>query len=426
MSVVLDAIEAKKNGRALSGPAIEAVVSGFTDGQIPDYQMAALLMAVRCRGMTFEETVHLTRVMADSGQRFSFPDCVDKHSTGGVGDKVSTTTLPLVAACGVPVAKLSGRGLGTTGGTIDKLESVPGWSADLTPEQFARQVEQVGLVVGAAGLLAPADGVIYALRDITGTVDSLPLIVSSIVSKKAATGAGHLLYDVKSGAGAFMKTLDEARELAEQLVRVSRELGISAQAVITEMASPLGAAVGNALEIRESVTFLRGEPVAPGLAEVAVDEAVRLIGLHGSGGSADERRAAVEQALTSGAGMEVFERFIAAQGGDPAALTNLTLSTTRTEVVAPESGHVAGVDALGIARAALGLGAGRQTKADTIDHSCGVEVHVQVGDEVAAGHLLATVYGDRDPQTAAALVTQAILVGDEPVHPGPHVLAEVG
>lgn len=423
MSMVLDAIEAKKNGQPLSAAMIEAVVGGFVQGNVPDYQMSALLMAIRCKGLSFEETIELTRVMANSGPRFSFPHCVDKHSTGGVGDKVTMTSLPLVAACGVPVAKLSGRGLGTTGGTIDKLESIPGWSADLAEDAFARQVDDVGLVVGAAGLLAPADGVIYALRDTTGTVDSLGLIASSIVSKKVATGAGHLLYDVKAGTGAFMKDLDQARELAELLVRLSGELDIRARAVITDMTSPLGSAVGNALEIREAVAFLRGEQVAPDLAEVAVDEAVRLIGLH------DDRpdaRSEVEQALRSGAGMRLFERFVAAQGGDPAALQDLRISSVTRQVTAGRGGHVAGVDALRIARAALALGAGRQTKADRIDHSVGVEVHVRVGDAVAAGQSLATVYGERDAGTAHALTREAIEIGDEPVEPGPHILAEVG
>ena len=258
---VLDAIETKKFGGELPEEVIRAVVAGYTDGAVPDYQMASLLMAIFIWGMSYEETLTLTRAMADSGERYSFPECVDKHSTGGVGDKVSLTALPVVAACGAPVAKLSGRGLGTTGGTIDKLESIPGFSVEHSEERFKRQVEKVGLAIIEAGNLAPADKAIYVLRDTTGTVDSLPLIGSSIVSKKAATGAGYLLYDVKRGSGAFMKTTEDARELAELLVRLSEDLGIRAAALITDMDNPLGSAVGNALEVREGVRFLKGEEV---------------------------------------------------------------------------------------------------------------------------------------------------------------------
>jgi hypothetical protein len=222
--------------------------------------MSALLMAIFIRGMEYEETLALTRAMAESGARHSFPGCVDKHSTGGVGDKISLTSLPIVAACGAPVAKLSGRGLGTTGGTIDKLESIPSFSSNLPKKKMKEQVEKIGLFIAEAGDLAPADKAIYALRDTTGTVDSLPLIGSSIVSKKVATGADHLLYDVKSGSGAFLKTPEEARALAELLVRLSRSLGIEASALITSMDEPLGNAVGNALEVRESVRLLRGDP----------------------------------------------------------------------------------------------------------------------------------------------------------------------
>src|ERR687884_1370762 len=267
-SAILDAIEVKKVGGELSDGLIRDVVEGFTMGKVPDYQMASLLMAIFIQGMSYGETLALTRAMAESGRTYSFPECVDKHSTGGVGDKVSLTALPIAAACGAPVAKLSGRGLGTTGGTIDKLESIPGFSFDHSEERFARQVEDVGLAIIEAGDLAPADKEIYALRDTTGTVDSLPLIGSSIVSKKVATGAGYLLYDVKSGSGAFMKAQEEARELAELLVRLSKSLGIEASALITNMDEPLGVAVGSVLEVRESVRFLRDEPSAADLSEV--------------------------------------------------------------------------------------------------------------------------------------------------------------
>src|ERR671914_2311647 len=307
-NAIIDAIEAKKFGGELSDGLIRAVVEGYTIGEVPDYQMASLLMAVFIRGMGYGETLALTRAMAESGETYSFPECVDKHSTGGVGDKVSLTALPIVAACGAPVAKLSGRGLGTTGGTIDKLESIPGFSVDHSEERFKRHVEEVGLAIIEAGNLAPADKAIYALRDTTGTVDSLPLIGSSIVSKKAATGAGHLLYDVKRGSGAFMKTTEDARELAELLVRLSEDLGIRSSALITDMDNPLGSAVGNALEIRESVLLLKNEPVSDDLAYEARYVAVRLLELKGI----EDAERAVEGALSSGAAYEKFGEFVRA------------------------------------------------------------------------------------------------------------------
>ena len=418
MSVVLDAIEVKKAGGALDEGTIAAVVSGYVSGEIPDYQMSALLMAIRWRGMSYDETLALTRVMADSGPRYSFPDSVDKHSTGGVGDKVTLTALPIVAACGAPVAKLSGRGLGITGGTIDKLEAIPGFDVHLSEEQFRRQVETVGMVIGEAGELAPADKAIYALRDTTGTVDSLPLIGSSIVSKKVATGAGHLLYDVKAGSGAFMKTAEEARELAELLVQLSESLGIRSSALITDMDAALGRAVGNALEVRESVAFLRGEETSPDLAEVARDVAVRLLELHGHGDPAG----AVEDALTSGKGYDKFAEVVRAQGGDDKALADLPVSGDIREVTAPQRGYVAQFDALGIARASLALGAGRETKADAIDPGAGVEVLVHIGERIEEGQPIARLYGSRNAGRAAELVGAALEVSDSPVTARPHVL----
>lgn len=418
MSVVLDAIEVKKTGGALDEATIAAVVGGYVSGEIPDYQMSALLMAIRWRGMSYEETLALTRVMADSGPRYSFPDCVDKHSTGGVGDKVTLTALPIVAACGAPVAKLSGRGLGITGGTIDKLEAIPGFDVRLSEEQFRRQVETVGMVIGEAGELAPADKLIYALRDTTGTVDSLPLIGSSIVSKKVATGAGHLLYDVKAGSGAFMKTVQEARELAELLVQLSESLGIRSSALITDMDAALGRAVGNALEVRESVAFLRGEETSPDLVEVARDVAVRLLELHGH----SDPPGAVEDAINSGKGYEKFAEVVRAQGGDDSALADLPVSGDVREVTAIQEGYVAQFDALGIARASLALGAGRETKADAIDPGAGVEVLVHIGERVEVGQPIARLYGSWNADRAAELVAAALEVSDSPVTPRPHVL----
>jgi thymidine phosphorylase len=417
-SAVLDAIETKKRGGKLSEGVIRQVVEGYTSSEVPDYQMSALLMAIFIRGMSYEETLALTEAMAESGGRYSFPEYVDKHSTGGVGDKISLTSLPIVAACGAPVAKLSGRGLGTFGGTIDKLESIPGFRCDLSEERFRRQVEEVGLAITEAGEVAPADKAIYALRDATGTVDSLPLIGSSIVSKKAATGAGHLLYDVKSGSGAFMKTLEEARELAELLVRLSRSMGIEASALITDMDEPLGNAVGNALEVRESVRFLRGEASPADLSEMASTMAVKLLELKGIPKPEDE----VEEAISSGAAYEKFTHFVAAQGGDTEALENLPVSDEVREVAAPRAGHVARLGALGVGHAAFLLGAGREKKGDEVDPGVGVEILVKIGDEIEEGQPVAYVYGERNAKRAGELVLEALEMSDSPVERPPVIL----
>lgn len=418
MSTVLDAIELKKHGDTLSADLIREVIEGYTAGEAPDYQMASLLMAIFIQGMEYEETLALTRAMSESGETYSFPECVDKHSTGGVGDKVSLVALPVAAACGAPVAKLSGRGLGQTGGTIDKLESIPGFSCDLSEEKFRRQVEEIGLAIVEAGDLAPADKAIYALRDTTGTVDSLPLIGSSIVSKKAATGAGYLIYDVKQGSGAFMKSADEARELAELLVRLSGDLGINATALISDMNNPLGSAIGNALEVRESIRFLKGEEVSGDLSKTARLVATRLLELKGTQ-AAD---AVVERAISSGSAYEKFEEFVQAQGGDPRKLAHLPVSGEMREVFAPREGYVARFGASGIGRAALSLGAGRQKKTDEIDHGAGVEILVKAGDHIEKGQPVAKLYGDCDIERAESLVSEALELSDEPVESPPVIL----
>jgi thymidine phosphorylase len=417
-SAVLDAIETKKFGGELSEGLIRGVVEGYTAGEIPDYQMASLLMAVFIRGMNYEETLALTRAMAESGKTYSFPECVDKHSTGGVGDKVSLTALPITAACGAPVAKLSGRGLGTTGGTIDKLESIPGVSFDHSEERFARQVEEVGLAIIEAGDLAPADKEIYALRDTTGTVDSLPLIGSSIVSKKVATGAGYLLYDVKRGSGAFMKTTEDARRLAELLVRLSEDLDIKASALITDMDNPLGSAVGNALEVRESIRLLKNEPVPDDLTNEVNHVATRLLQLKGI----PDAETAVENAFTSGAAYEKFSEFVRAQGGDAESLEDLPVSAEVNEIKSPREGYVARFAASGIGSAALALGAGRAKKGDKIDPGSGIEVLVRAGDQIQKDQPIARLYGEREAERAKQLVLEALEISDEPVEPPPAIL----
>ena len=415
---MLDAIERKKRGGALPEDLVREVVTGYTSGEIPDYQMASLLMAVFIRGMDYEETLALTRVIAESGDAYSFPECVDKHSTGGVGDKVSLVALPIAAACGAPVAKLSGRGLGQTGGTIDKLESIPGFSCELSEGKFRRQVEEIGLAIVEAGDLAPADKAIYALRDTTGTVDSLPLIGSSIVSKKAATGAGHLLYDVKQGSGAFMKTADEARELAKLLVRLSGDLGINATALISDMDNPLGSAVGNALEIRESVRLLKGETSERDLSRMARLVADRLLELKGI----ESAEQTVERAISSGAAYEKFQEFVRAQGGDPDKLNQLPVSNEIREITAPRDGYVTRFEASEVGRAALSLGAGREKKSDEIDPGAGIEVLVRAGDWIEKGQPVARLYGNRGVQRAESLVREALDLSDEPVESPPVIL----
>lgn len=418
-SAVLDAIETKKRGGELSEGVIREVIAGYGSGEVPDYQMSALLMAIFIRGMGYDETLAFTQAMVASGGRHSYPECVDKHSTGGVGDKISLTSLPIVAACGAPVAKLSGRGLGTTGGTVDKLEAIPGLRCDLPEERFKKQLEEIGLAIMEAGDLAPADKAIYALRDATGTVDSLPLIGSSIVSKKAATGAGYLLYDVKTGSGAFTNTPEEARELAELLARLSRSLEMEASAFITNMDEPLGVAVGNALEVRESVSFLRGEPSSADLCTLTLTVATHLLQLKGI----PEPESAVEEAISSGDAYEKLERLVAAQGGDPKALENPPISDEVREVVAPRAGHVARLEASSIGRAALLLGAGRKKKEDEIDPGAGVEVFVKTGDEVEEGQPVAQLYGERNAPKAEELVLGALKISDAPVARPPVILS---
>jgi pyrimidine-nucleoside phosphorylase len=414
----MDAIETKKFGGELSEELILTLVEGYTTGEIPDYQMSSLLMAIFIQGMDYAETLALTRAMAQSGKTYSFPECVDKHSTGGVGDKVSLIALPIVAACGAPVAKLSGRGLGTTGGTIDKLESIPGFSFDISEERFAQQVEEVGLAITEAGDLAPADKEIYALRDTTGTVDSLPLIGSSIVSKKVATGAGYLLYDVKRGSGAFMKTTEDARRLAELLVRLSEDLEVGSSALITDMDNPLGSAIGNALEVRESVSLLKNEPVPEDLTEEVNHVATRLLELKGI----PDAETSVENAITSGAAYEKFREFVTAQGGDAEALEDLPISAEVTVVRSPRGGYVARFAASGIGSAALALGAGRARKGDEIDPGSGIEVFVRTGDHIQQDQPIARLYGERGAERAARLVLEALELSDEPVERPPAIL----
>jgi pyrimidine-nucleoside phosphorylase len=407
-------IERTRQGEALGAAAIEALVDGFTRGDIPDYQTAAWLMAVLWRGLAPDDLTALTMAMARSGDTLDLSSLgrpvADKHSTGGVGDKTTLVVAPIVAACGVPVAKMSGRGLGHTGGTIDKLESIPGFDPELTVARFMDVLRTSGLVLaGQSADLAPADGKLYALRDVTGTVPSIPLIASSIMSKKLAIGADAILLDVKVGRGAFMRTLPEATKLAETMVRIGTGAGKQTVAVISDMDRPLGRAVGNALEVIEAIETLRGGG-PDDLRTLALHEAALLLVMTGAAPdeAAGERMA--REAIASGAAFAKFADVIAAQGGDRHALEDFSslphVAAVQT-VTAPASGYIAAIDPLAIGQAAMHLGAGRERKGDTIDPAVGIVLRATVGEWVERGAPLFDIHA-RDAAHAAAVRADAL------------------
>jgi len=409
----LDVISEKRSGGEHSAATLGALVDGYTAGTVPDYQMAAWLMAVCWRGMTVRETADLTMAMARSGDMLDLSalcHTVDKHSTGGVGDKTTLVLAPLLAALGGTVAKMSGRGLGHTGGTIDKLESIPGFTSDLSEERFLRQARDVGVVVtGQSRDLAPADGLIYALRDVTATVESLPLIASSVMSKKLAGGAQSIVLDVKVGSGAFMRTVEEARELALVMTGIGHHAGLRVSAILSNMSEPLGWAVGNAIEVREAIECLTG--AGPGdLRELCIVLAGQVLSAAGLPG--DEER--VARALDDGTAYARFERWIEAQGGDMAAVTDLPIAPDQELVRASRSGAVAGLEARLVGRAACVLGAGRSHKGAALDHGVGVLLHAKVGDSVSAGDTIATIYhrGGTGLDAAVSALNAAIVVAD--------------
>ena len=417
-------IERKRNGEELSDGEISELVLGYTRGDVPDYQMAAWCMAVYFKGLSGRETHALTDAMISSGETLDLGAAlgrrvVDKHSTGGVGDKTSLAVGPIVAACGVPFGKMSGRGLGHTGGTLDKLESIPGYRAELTIDEFVAQVRDVGLaIIGQTGDLVPADKKLYALRDVTATVDIVPLIASSIMSKKLAAGADAIVLDVKVGDGAFMKTLDDARILAEQMVDLGRRAGREVVCLLTDMDQPLGHAVGNALEVREAVETISAEG-PPDLSDLVLDACARLLVLSDLGVRLDDARQRAEQATTDGSAREMYERWIRAQGGDP-ELDALPRAPLIREVLAPRDGIVTRLAALEVGVASLELGGGRRTKDDEIDHAVGVVCSAKRGQTIEAGQVLADVHARDDESAARAVeaVLAAYTIGDEspPVH----------
>lgn len=395
----VDVIQAKRDGRELTGEEITGFISGYTRGEVPDYQAAALAMAVFFRGMTPEETVALTEAMMRSGEVLDLSDIpgpkVDKHSTGGVGDKTSLVLAPLAAACGVSVPMISGRGLGHTGGTLDKLESIPGFRVGLSLAEFRSVLGRCGMgLIGQTPEIAPADRKLYALRDVTATVESLPLIAASIMSKKMAEGIDGLVLDVKTGDGAFMKAFEDSRALAETMVRIGRGMGKKVVALITDMEQPLGRAVGNALEVVECIETLKGRGPTD-LESLSVELTARMLHVVEAAPDLDAARARVREALASGAGLRRFREVIALQGGEPAVCDDLALLPRARETVdlpAPADGRVARIACRAVGHAAMLLGAGREAVDSRIDPAVGLVLHKKVGDLVVAGEPLLTVH----------------------------------
>lgn len=428
-----DLITRKKHGAALTDEEIAFMIDGYVKGEIPDYQMAAMLMAIWFSGMTDHETAELTQVMARSGDQIDLSAIsgrtVDKHSTGGVGDKTTLIACPLVAACGGKIAKMSGRGLGHTGGTVDKLAAIPGYRTELTREEFFHTVETCGIsLIGQSGNLAPADKKLYALRDVTATVDSIPLIASSIMSKKLAAGASAILLDVKTGSGAFMKTQEDAIRLARTMVAIGEEAGRHTVALITDMDVPLGCGIGNSIEVRESAAVLRGEGPAD-LREVSLALAANMLFLIGKGTPA-ACRALAERAIADGSALATLCRMVRAQGGDARVLTgeaDFEAAPFSREVCAPRAGFVTRMDAEAIGEVSVVLGAGRETKESVIDPAAGLILHRKYGDAVQAGESLATLCTSRQETLAEAAQRYgaAITIGETRPAPRPLIFARV-
>jgi pyrimidine-nucleoside phosphorylase len=430
----VDIILSKRDGRTLTRDEIRFFVDGVTAGTLPDYQASALLMAILLRGMSAEETAWLTDAMVHSGVRVDLREIpgvkVDKHSTGGVGDKTSLVLAPLAAACGVPVPMMSGRGLGHTGGTLDKLEAIPGFRVNLSLEEMKAALAKIGCaMIGQTAQIAPADKKLYALRDVTGTVESIPLISASIMSKKIAEGIDALVLDVKTGSGAFMKTEADSRRLAESLVAIGNASGVKTEAIITAMESPLGHAVGNALEVIECIEVLKGSGPKD-LIDVSVELTARMLVL---GKVAPDLAAATQQvqrAIASGAGLERFRQIIEVQGGDPKVVDDyqrMPHVADRHIVAASRAGFVTAVDAELVGRASVALGAGRDRVEDPVDPAVGIIVVAKPGDAVRAGGPVLELHY-RDParlEAAIRLTGQAITIGDERPAPRPLIVGEV-
>ncbi len=404
-----DIIIKKRDGGKLSSEEIQFFVKGFTDGEIPDYQASALCMAIYFQKMDKEETFELTRAMCYSGDTVDLSGIkgikVDKHSTGGVGDKTTLIAAPLAAACGVPIAKMSGRGLGFTGGTVDKMESIPGFRTTLASEEFLRQVNEIGIaVIGQTAHITPADKMIYALRDVTGTVENQSLIASSIMSKKLAAGSDAIVLDIKCGSGAFMKNQQDAEALGSLMCEIGSAAGRKTVAVITDMSQPLGKAVGNSLEVIEAVETLKGRGPAD-ITELSVKLAGMMIYVGECSSSPEEGEAAARRALESGAGLAKLKAFIERQGGNPQVTEDYTLfpqASARREIFAEGDGYVTGIEARAIGLASQHTGAGRMKKDDPVDLAAGIYLHKKTGDKVKKGDVLAVLYGNDEKKLDAA------------------------
>ncbi|MFY9577831.1 MAG: thymidine phosphorylase [Gaiellaceae bacterium] len=424
-------IQRKRDGEELGADELRELILAYVRGEVPDYQMAAFCMAVYFRGLSPAETYALTEAMVASGRTIDLRGAVgrpvvDKHSTGGVGDKTSLAVGPIVAACGVPFGKMSGRGLGHTGGTLDKLESIPGFRIELSAEEFVAQVRDVGLaIIGQTADLVPADKLLYGLRDVTATVENVSLIASSIMSKKIASGADAIVLDVKVGDGAFMKTLDDARSLADAMLELGRLADRRVVCVLTDMDQPLGHAVGNALEIRETLATLRGEG-PDDFSDLVFAASAHLLVLSDLGVDETEARRRAETSVRDGTALAAYERWVRAQGGDPAEGV-LPAAPVVREVSAPLDGYVETLGAIAVGTAALHLGAGRRTKEDTIDHAVGVRCLKKRGDAVTAGEAIAEIHA-RD-ETAAAQAADDVLAayafGENPPFRRPVVLETI-
>ncbi|HEV7126252.1 MAG TPA: thymidine phosphorylase [Ktedonobacterales bacterium] len=423
---VVELIGKKRAGQALDAPEIDWLVQAYTRGEVADYQMSAFLMAVVWRGMDTRETVELTLAMVRSGTQLQVRDVlapvVDKHSTGGVGDKVTIAVAPLLAACGLPVAKMTGRGLGHTGGTVDKLEAISGLRMDLGREEFLRVLRHHGMAIsGQSAELAPADGKMYALRDVTGTVDSIPLIASSIMSKKLAVGPSHLLLDVKVGSRSVLRTVRDARKLARVMVDIGEDAGVRTRAVLSSMEQPLGRAIGNALEVAEAVAILRGEGPED-VMRICQHEVVTLLTLAGVAKTTAEADEMLRQAIASGSGLAKLAEVVAAQGGDARQVedpSRLPVAPVVEMVKAPRAGYIAAIDAERVGMASVRLGAGRMRKEDHIDPAVGLVLQAKVGDHLRAGQPLVAVYA-RTKQAASAIRGELLASyrwSDEPVKP---------
>lgn len=399
---IVDLIEKKRDSKELTKEEISFIIKGYTNGDIPDYQMSALTMAIYFKGMTKEERAQLTMEMVHSGDTIDLSKIegikVDKHSTGGVGDTTTLVLGPLVAAVGVPVAKMSGRGLGHTGGTIDKLEAVPGFHVEIENDEFIKLVNQNKIaVIGQSGNLTPADKKLYALRDVTATVDSIPLIASSIMSKKIAAGADAIVLDVKTGAGAFMKDLDDARELAQAMVEIGNAVGRKTMAVISDMSQPLGYAIGNALEIKEAIDTLKGEGPED-LHELCLTLGSYMVFLAEKASSLEEARAMLEEVIQNGKALETLKIFLEAQGGDGSVVddpSKMPQASYKVELEAKEDGYVSEIVADSVGVAAMWLGAGRATKESEIDLAVGLMLNKKIGDAVKKGDSLVTIYSNQ-------------------------------